>query len=89
MTTIIPSNSTIPIWRSKTFTTYADQSVCINVWEGELQMNSDMKFNGEIKLGCIPAIDNVQPEITVKFDIYENGILCVEAICKEISKKNI
>lgn len=80
-TEIIPRNTTIPTKKSKIFSTAADnqQSVEINVLQGERPMAADNKSLGRFHLdGILPAPRGV-PQIEVTFDIDVNGIINVSA----------
>ena len=88
MCKIIKSNTTIPIDKSKDFTTTADnqEAVNVNVYEGnDTDINSNV-FVQSVKLdGIKPAARGV-PQIEVTFSIDVNGILHVKAQDK-ISKR--
>jgi len=78
---IITRNSTIPIKKSKIFTTAEDgqTEVEIRVYQGERTMAQDNIFLGSFKLtGIAPAPRGV-PQIEVSFDIDSDGIVNVHA----------
>ncbi|MEE8565332.1 MAG: molecular chaperone DnaK [Candidatus Thermoplasmatota archaeon] len=80
-TELIQRNTTIPTKKSKIFSTAADnqQSVEINVLQGERPMAMDNKSLGRFHLdGVLPAPRGI-PQIEVSFDIDANGIINVSA----------
>jgi molecular chaperone DnaK len=81
MTPLIDRNTTIPAERKNTFSTAADNqtAVTIRVFQGERKMASHNRLLGEFNLEGIPAAPRGVPQIEVKFDIDQNGILNVSA----------
>ena len=81
MTTIIPRNSVIPIKRTKKFTTDQDyeDSVKIQVYEGERKMTKDNFLVGEFILTGLEKAPRGIAEIDVTFSIDINGIISVTA----------
>jgi molecular chaperone DnaK len=80
-TKIIERNTTIPVKKSQTFTTAADNqtSVEVHVLQGEREMAQYNKTLGRFNLdGIAPARRGV-PQIEVTFDIDANGIVSVSA----------
>ncbi len=80
-TKIIERNTTIPVKKSQTFTTAADNqtSVEVHVLQGEREMAQYNKTLGRFHLdGIAPARRGV-PQIEVTFDIDANGIVKVSA----------
>ncbi len=78
---IIERNTTIPVKKSKVFTTAEDgqTSVEVRVYQGERAMARDNIFLGSFQLvGIAPAPRGV-PQIEVTFDIDSDGIVHVSA----------
>lgn len=90
---IIERNTTIPVRRSKVFTTAEDfqTSVVVHVVQGERPMAADNVSLGKLLLDGIPPAPRGVPRIEVTFDINVDGILTVTAkdlgTGKEISAK--
>ena len=88
-TKLIEANTTIPTRKSEVFSTATDnqQSVVINVCQGERQFARDNKSIGSFHLDGIPAAPRGVPQIEVTFDIDANGILNVSAKDKGTGKE--
>jgi len=88
-TKLIEANSTIPIRKSETFSTAADNqpSVEIHVLQGERAMAVDNKTLGRFMLTDIPPAPRGIPQIEVTFDIDANGIINVSAKDKGTGKE--
>nr|QWK43653.1 Hsp70-type chaperone [Desmarestia aculeata] len=88
MTVMIPRNTTIPIKKSESFSTAADnqESVDIEVLQGERKLSTDNKKLGNFRLEGIPLALRGVPQIEVTFEIDANGILSVTAKDKGTGK---
>ncbi len=78
---IIERNTTIPVRKSKIFTTAADfqTSVVVHVVQGERPLAKDNISLGQLILDGIPPAPRGVPRIEVTFDINADGILTVIA----------
>ena len=81
LTAIVERNTTIPTERKNVFSTAADgqTAVTIQVYQGERKMARDNRLLGQFNLEGIPAAPRGVPQIEVRFDIDQNGILNVSA----------
>lgn len=81
MTALVDRNTTVPVEKKNVFSTAADgqTAVTVRVFQGERKMASANRLLGEFNLEGIPAQPRGVPQIEVKFDIDQNGILAVSA----------
>jgi molecular chaperone DnaK len=88
-TKLIEKNTTIPVKKSQTFSTAADNqpAVTIKICQGEREMANDNKLLGNFELVGIPPAPRGVPQIEVTFDIDANGILHVSAKDKGTGKE--
>ncbi len=81
MTALVERNTTIPVEKKNVFSTAADSqtAVTVRVFQGERKMATSNRLLGEFNLEEIPPAPRGVPQIEVKFDIDQNGILNVAA----------
>jgi len=81
MTALVERNTTVPVEKKNVFSTAADgqTAVTVRVFQGERKMASANRLLGEFNLEGIPSQPRGVPQIEVKFDIDQNGILSVSA----------
>ena len=86
---VIEANSTIPIKKSKIYSTAQDNqpSVEIHILQGERPMASANRSVGRFILEGLPPAQRGTPQIEVTFDIDANGILSVHAKDKATGKE--
>ena len=86
---VIEANSTIPIKKSKTYSTASDNQpqVEIHILQGERPMARDNRTVGRFILDGIPPAPRGVPQVEVTFDMDANGILSVTAMDKGTGKQ--
>jgi molecular chaperone DnaK len=89
MTKMIERNTTIPVRKTETYSTAADNqtAVDIHVLQGERPMANDNMSLGRFRLDGIPPAARGIPQVEVTFDIDANGILNVTAKDKASGKE--
>lgn len=89
MTVMIERNTTIPIRKTETYSTAADNqtAVDIHVLQGERPIATDNMSLGNFQLNGIPPAPRGVPQVEVTFDIDANGILHVTAKDKATGKE--
>eukprot|EP00002_Diphylleia_rotans_P040768 TRINITY_DN974_c0_g1_i2.p1 TRINITY_DN974_c0_g1~~TRINITY_DN974_c0_g1_i2.p1 ORF type:complete len:641 (-),score=147.90 TRINITY_DN974_c0_g1_i2:574-2496(-) len=86
---LINRNTTIPVKKSQSFSTAADNqtSVQVKVLQGEREMAEDNQLLGEFQLVGIPPAPRGVPQIEVTFDIDADGIVHVSAKDKATNRE--
>ena len=81
LTALVERNTTIPTEKKQVFSTAADNqtAVTIQVFQGERKMAINNRILGKFDLTGIPPAPRGVPQVEVKFDIDQNGILNVSA----------
>lgn len=85
---LIPRNTTVPCKIKQMYSTAVDgqNSIDINVYQGERPIVEDNKLIGKVKLSGIPPQPKGVPKIEVSFDIDADGIIKVSAKDKDSGK---
>ena len=80
-TKLVERNTTVPTEKKQVFSTAEDNqtAVTVRVFQGERQMANDNRLLGQFNLEGIPPAPRGVPQIEVRFDIDQNGILNVSA----------
>ncbi|MCU1651455.1 MAG: Chaperone protein dnaK, partial [Pseudonocardia sp.] len=81
MTRIVERNTTIPVRRSETFSTAADNQPAVDVvvLQGERERAADNRVLGRFQLTDIRPAPRGEPQVEVILDVDANGILNVTA----------
>jgi molecular chaperone DnaK len=89
MTVMIERNTTIPVKKTETYSTAADNqtAVDIHILQGERPLAGDNMSLGRFRLDGIPPAARGIPQVEVTFDIDANGILHVTAKDKASGKE--
>ncbi|MBA3312588.1 MAG: molecular chaperone DnaK [Planctomycetota bacterium] len=89
MTVLVERNTTIPVTKTETFSTAADNqtAVTVRVFQGERKMANDNRLLSQFNLEGLPPAPRGIPQIEVTFDIDVNGILHVSAKDKATGKE--
>jgi len=87
-TPIIDRNSTIPIKKSKVFSTAQDQQteVEVKVLQGERPIADENKLLGKFTMDGLPPVAKGVPQIEVSFDVDASGVVHVSATDKKTGK---
>ncbi|GMG55909.1 unnamed protein product [Ambrosiozyma monospora] len=87
---LIPRNTTVPCKVQQMYSTAVDgqNSIDVNVYQGERPLVQDNKLIGKFKLTDIPPMPKGTPKIEVSFDIDADGIIKVSAADKASGKKS-
>lgn len=88
MIPLIERNTTIPTKKTKLFSTTVDnqETVNINVYQGERKFANENRFLGQFELSGIEPAPRAVPQIEVCFDIDANGVIRVSATNKKTNK---
>lgn len=91
LTRLIERNTTIPVERTQTFSTTADNqaAVTFSVYQGESEIakSQSNRLLGEFNLEGIRPAPRGEPQIEVTFSLDTNGVLTVKAKDKDTGKE--
>jgi L1 cell adhesion molecule like protein len=81
MSALIPRNTIVPVKRSRLYSTTEDnqETVSVNVFEGERANVSDNRKLGQFELSGIALLPRGAPKIRVSFELDADGIFTVTA----------
>jgi len=90
MTKLIEKGTTIPVQKSETFSTAADNqpAVSVRIAQGEAELFESNKLLGNFELGGIAPAPRGIPKIKIVLDIDANGVLNVSAKDEATGKEN-
>ena len=88
-TKMVEANTTVPVKKSQTFSTAADNqpSISVRICQGERPMFNDNKLLGEFYLDGIAPAPRGVPQLEVSVDIDANSIMTVTARDKATGKE--
>lgn len=91
MSVVIPRNTAIPTSKSEVYSTIVDNqdTVRIQVYQGESSIASKNLLLGEFTLSGIPPMPAGKPQIVVNFDYDINGIVKVSATERSTGKERM
>lgn len=90
MTKLIEKGTTIPVQKSETFSTAADNqpAVSVRIAQGEAELFDSNKLLGNFDLGGIAPAPRGVPQIQITLDVDVNGVLKVTAKDTATGKEN-
>ena len=89
-TVVIPRNTTIPVSKTQTFSTFADgQNSCmVRIFEGTRALTKDCTLLGQFELTGIPPMARGQPKLIISLSLNNDGVLEVSATEESTGKSN-